>query len=282
MYNKIFILFQYLLPQKLLTLLAGRLADSKTPWFKNYFIRWFIARYNVDMSLAKQENPTAYPCFNSFFIRELKPHLRPITPGENALASPADGCIAQIGSIQKTKLLQAKGVNYSLETLLGGDIQLAELFKNGSFATIYLAPHNYHRVHMPIAGKLVKTLFVPGKLFSVNQVTAESIADLYTRNERLISLFETQAGPMAVILVGAMLVGSIQTVWMKKPARERRIHVESYTANPRVLPKGAELGHFKMGSTVILLFSKDKVTWNPSLTETSQLNFGQLIGNIVI
>lgn len=282
MKQKLFILFQYLAPQWALTSFAGWLAENRTPWFKNWFIRRFIKHYRVDMSEAKQENPLAYPTFNSFFIRELKPNARPIHASDTSIISPADGCIAQIGAIQKTKLLQAKGAYFTLNALFGGENQLAELFKNGNFTTVYLAPHNYHRVHMPIAGKLIKTIFIPGKLFSVNQTTAAAVPNLYSRNERFICLFETQAGPMAVILVGAMIVGSIQTVWMKKPVKEKRIHVESYTANPKTLAKGAELGHFKLGSTVIVLFANDRVKWETMIGENDPLKFGQLIGNIVV
>lgn len=279
MIKKISVYLQYLAPQHWLTHIAGWLAENRTPWFKNFFIKKFIKKYNVDMSLAKIENPEAFVCFNQFFIREFKPELRPVTAGANEIACPADGTIAQIGRIQKAKMLQAKNFYFTLDALLGGDLQLAETFQNGDFATIYLAPSNYHRVHMPITGKLIKTIFVPGNLFSVNNITAESVPNLYSRNERLICLFETAAGPMAVILVGAMIVGSIQTVWMKEPVREKHIHIETCTAKNYVLAKGAELGHFKLGSTVLVLFSKDKTVWTNGLGADTVVNFGQLIGN---
>ena len=183
---------------------------------------------------------------------------------------------AQIGNIQKKQLLQAKNFYFDLGTLLGGDTQLADNFHDGTFATIYLAPHNYHRVHMPLDGKLVKTIYVPGKLFSVNRMTSEIIPNLYSRNERLICVFDTTLGPMTIVLVGAMIVGSIQTVWMKNPIRANRIITETFSDGIQLI-KGAELGYFKLGSTVILLFGKDKILSQSTLTTTSTLQVGQQI-----
>jgi phosphatidylserine decarboxylase len=268
--------FQYILPQHLLTKLAGKLADSRTPWLKNFLIKQFIKTYHVNLTEALIENPEAYDNFNQFFIRELKPGIRPIASAPNAIISPADGYIAQIGNIQKKQLLQAKNFYFDLGTLLGGDTQLADNFHDGTFATIYLAPHNYHRVHMPLDGKLVKTIYVPGKLFSVNRMTSEIIPNLYSRNERLICVFDTTLGPMTIVLVGAMIVGSIQTVWMKNPIRANRIITETFSDGIQLI-KGAELGYFKLGSTVILLFGKDKILSQSTLTTTSTLQVGQQI-----
>lgn len=270
---------QYILPQHLLSRLAGGLAESRTPWIKNFLIFVFMKRYNVDMSIAAIEDPYAYPTFNSFFIRALKKDARPIDQEQHALVVPADGTIAQIGYVNKTSLLQAKNFNFNLSTLLADDASLTTDFTDGAFATFYLAPHNYHRVHMPLTGKLKKTIYVPGKLFSVNQVTAACIPNLYSRNERLICLFETEAGPLVIIFVGAMIVGSIQTIWMNKPVRNKQIIVENFENNIEVA-KGAELGYFKMGSTVILLCQKHKVVWSASLTPNSTVQFGQFLAKI--
>ncbi len=278
--EKISVYLQYLVPQHMLTVLMGRLAEIRTPWLKNWMIRRFIRKYHVDMSAAQQETPEAYPTFNSFFIRQIKPSLRPIANLKDDIACPVDGTVAQIGSINKNQLLQAKNFYFDLESLLGGDTQLAQTFYDGSFATLYLAPHNYHRIHMPLSGILEKSIYIPGKLFSVNRMTSDLIPGLYSRNERLVTLFNTEAGPMAVILVGAMIVGGIQTVWM-----DHAVRVNSATdISPDrtiTLKTGDELGFFKLGSTVILLFAKDKITWNPRLGTDSTIQFGQLIGNIV-
>ncbi len=278
MFKNMSVYIQYVLPQHLFSSLMGWLAEIRIPWLKNYFIYRFIKTYQVDMSLAQEENPTHYPTFNSFFIRQLKPKLRPIASGKHEIACPVDGTIAQIGQIRKNQLLQAKQFYFDLDTLLGGDTQLAKNFYDGSFATHYLAPYNYHRVHMPLSGKLEKTIYVPGKLFSVNVMTSELIPHLYSRNERLICLFSTDAGPMAVILVGALNVGNIQTVWMDTPHRSQ-LSITTYSQDI-FLPTGAELGYFKLGSTVILLFGKDKIAWHPTFTSGSSAQFGQLIGHI--
>ncbi|RDI42412.1 archaetidylserine decarboxylase [Aquicella lusitana] len=279
MFNQLFAYSQYLLPQHLLSALAGRLAESRSPRLKNSLIRFFIHRYKVDLSEAISENLDDYPTFNSFFIRQLKPGIRPLALAPEAVISPVDGRVAALGKINQNQLLQAKKHYYNLETLLGNDKELATLFSDGDFATLYLAPQNYHRVHMPLSGTLTKSIYVPGKLFSVNRITSELIPNLYSRNERLISLFDTEAGKMAMILVGAMIVGSIQTVWMTQPIRSHQMITETFT-NGLTLQKSAELGYFKMGSTVILLFEKNKVTWSPSFKTNSAIHFGQFLGKI--
>lgn len=271
---------QYFLPHHLLAKTMGWLSECRTPWFKNFFIQRFIQRYHVDMREALIENPQSYPTFNHFFIRQLKPVLRPIAVAANSIACPVDGMIAQLGHINKNQLLQAKQFYYDLKTLLGDDTQATQLFADGPFITLYLAPNNYHRVHMPLTGKLHKMIYVPGRLFSVNRMTSELIPNLYARNERLISIFETDAGYMAVILIGAMFVGSIQMAWMEKPIRGREIRKEIFPNHPG-LSKGEELGHFKMGSTVIVLCQKNKATWLPSLQANQAIYLGQELGTIL-
>lgn len=267
---------QYMLPQRLLTQLAGALGNCRWPWLKNYLIRYFIGRFDVDMHSAIIENPYDYPNFNSFFTRQLKPEARPIAEGKESIACPVDGSISQIGNIHENRIIQAKGFDYSLISLLGGNEQLAHLFENGKFATLYLSPKDYHRVHMPFDGKLRETLFIPGRLFSVNTETTENVPQLFAKNERLVCIFDTELGPMAVILVGAMLVGSIETVWHAK-TDTNKITRETYASSLK-LAKGQELGLFKMGSTVILLFANNKISWLDTLVANSSVRMGQLMG----
>ncbi len=278
--NRPNVYLQYLLPQHALSTLAGRLANIRTPGIKNWMINKFIHDYHIDMLEATEPSIDAYATFNDFFIRRLKPELRPIADQASHIASPADGSIAQSGTIHGHQLLQAKGMYYTLHTLLGGDTEAVSQFTDGSYATIYLAPHNYHRVHMPLAGKLEKTIYIPGRLFSVNIMTSSIIPNLYARNERLICLFSTSAGPMAIILVGAMIVGSIKTVWMDAPVRANQIITTSFT-DKIMLEKGAELGHFNLGSTVIVLFGKNQAAWSPQLQAGKTIQYGEPIGSIV-
>jgi len=256
----------------------GQLAESHIVWLKNKFILNFIKRYPVNLKEAIEEQPTAYNSFNDFFIRRLKPELRPISAGEQDIISPVDGTIAQFGCIKKGQLLQAKQAYFDLTKLLGGDEADATFFYDGDYATFYLAPHNYHRVHMPIDGKLLKTIYIPGRFFSVNHQTTQHVPQLYVKNERLITLFDTQAGRMAVILVGAMIVGYIQLAWMQSPRIRRRVSQEIQESI--VLKKGEELGYFKLGSTVILLFENNKICWNQQLETAQMINMGQYIGTI--
>ncbi len=272
---------QYLLPKRLLTSLAGRLAESTNPGLKNWMIKRFIQRYNVDMSLAVIEDPEKYSNFNDFFTRHLKPEVRPMTNGEKDIVCPVDGSIAQIGQIKQNQLLQAKNFYFDLETMFANDQQLAETFYDGSFATLYLSPRDYHRVHMPLAGKLEKAIYVPGRLFSVNRMTSDLVPQLYSRNERLICLFSTEAGPMAVIFVGALIVGGIQTVWMNKPATSYKAGDIMPPSKNVHLAKGAELGKFLLGSTVIVAFKQSKVAWAPGLSADSTVQFGQFLGKIL-
>jgi phosphatidylserine decarboxylase len=273
------VLIQYCCPQHLLTKAAGLLAECRWIWFKNWAIKRLIRKYHVNASEALSENLADYATFNSFFTRKLKPELRPIAAGAEQIASPADGCVSQIGNIKEDTLFQAKGFYYSANTLLGGSEERARSFYNGKFATIYLAPKDYHRVHIPLSGTLRETIYIPGELFSVNQYTARAVPNLFARNERLVCLFDTEAGPMAVILVGAMLVGHIETAWPMKPAVGKKISTERYSS-PIHLKKGEELGLFKMGSTVIMLFGKDQIAWNPALQENSVVKMGAEIGTL--
>ncbi|WP_271273290.1 archaetidylserine decarboxylase [Aliamphritea hakodatensis] len=283
MKDKIFILLQHLLPQHLLSRLVGKLADCRTNWVKSTFISWFAKRYNVNMSEAVQESLNAYPDFNSFFTREIKLERRPLA--DTDIISPADGAISQLGPIDHGRVFQAKGRGYALTTLLGGYNDLAEQFIDGQFATVYLSPKDYHRVHMPVTGTLRDTIYVPGDLYSVNQTTAEGVENLFARNERLVAIFDTEYGPMAMILVGAMIVAGIETVWAGQVApQQRKIWRTEHTPEPQapvVLEKGAEMGRFKLGSTVILLFGKDVIEWQENLQAGSPVNMGHAFGNRV-
>lgn len=279
--EKLSVILQHCLPKQALSLFAGKIADIRIPFIKNKLIQYFLDQYPVNMNEAAITSPLAYPSFNEFFIRKLKPELRPIDSDPKHLISPVDGTIAEMGFIQNNQLLQAKNSYFDLKNLLGNDDSFSTHFHDGAFTTLYLAPHNYHRVHMPLAGTLKKTIFVPGKLFSVNEMASAHIPKLYARNERLICYFETELGWMAVILVGAMLVGSIQPVWSTTPVREKKLTVTTFD-HPLSFKKGDELGYFKMGSTVILLFEKNKIKWLEKLHAKSPIQFGEYIGDLMI
>jgi phosphatidylserine decarboxylase len=278
MQKKLKIFIQYIVPQHLLSRFAGFIAECRIRWLKNWLIRDFIRRYQVDLTLARIENIQDFPNFNSFFIRQLKPAVRPIASGVKEVACPADGVISQIGKIEKDTLLQAKGFHFQLHELLGGGENHVKTFFDGDFATIYLAPKDYHRVHMPLAGELRETIYIPGKLFSVNQETAMSVPQLFSRNERLVCIFETAFGPMAVIMVGAMIVGNIKTVWPLESHPTRVI--KKFYENMVRLDKGAELGYFKLGSTVIVLFPKNMLEWSMGMRENSRVQVGKMMGMV--
>lgn len=263
MNDRMFIKLQHLVPQHALSRLVGRVASCNNRLIKNTFINWFIKRYQVDMSLAAEPNLSAYACFNDFFTRALKPGIRPICTEQKAIVCPADGAISQLGKIVNGRIFQAKGQDYSVAELLGGDAALAEEFSDGDFATVYLSPKDYHRVHMPYGGKLRTMVSIPGDLFSVNAVTAENVPRLFSRNERVAAIFDTELGPMAVVLVGAMIVAGIETVWdgQLAPMGSREIQTSLYPYQNIQLEKGAEMGRFKLGSTAIILFAKDKIHW---------------------
>jgi phosphatidylserine decarboxylase len=281
---RLFILFQYLLPHHLLSRGVGVLAQNHL--LRKLFIRAFIKRYKVDLSQAKIQEVDKFENFNAFFTRELQSNARPLANVQGAIVCPADGAVSQLGNITDGNLLQAKGRHYSCKSLLAGDAQMAELFRSGKFATIYLSPRDYHRVHMPMTGILKKTVYVPGKLFSVNQATADSVPNLFARNERLICLFGTEVGPMAVILVGAMIVAGIDTVWTGEvcPTTGKREIIETNYTNqtPAVeLSLGSELGRFRLGSTAIVLFPRGAMEFESSLEATSSVAMGQLLGQFL-
>lgn len=280
--DQLFAFAQYITPQKALSRFVGRIAECTNKQVKNTFIGQFVKKYQVDMSEAIQEDPFSYRNFNDFFTRAIKPEMRPIAPGENIIACPADGAISQLGDIEYGTIYQAKNHHYSLTELLGGDAELSNQFLGGKFATVYLSPRDYHRVHMPLDGKLIKTIHVPGKLFSVNKVTAEQIPNVFARNERTVCIFETNAGPMAVILVGAMIVASIETVWTGQVtpfSKQVQTWDHQKLANIQ-LKKGEEMGRFKLGSTAIVLFGKDAAEWEKHLTAESPTQMGMAFGKI--
>lgn len=281
MNDKLFIKLQHLVPQHALSRVIGRIASCNNKLIKNTFITWFIKRYQVDMTLAAEENPRAYASFNDFFTRALKPGIRPICGEPTALVCPADGAISQLGKIAQDRIFQAKGQDYSVEELLGGDTALAQEFSEGEFATVYLSPKDYHRVHMPYGGKLRTMISIPGDLFSVNTVTAENVPRLFSRNERVAAIFDTDIGPMAVVLVGAIIVAGIETVWdgQLAPMGSRETQTSLYPYQNIQLEKGAEMGRFKLGSTAIILFAKDKIRWEAQFVAGATTRVGVKLAN---
>jgi phosphatidylserine decarboxylase len=280
MNEKLFIKLQHLVPQHALSRLVGQIAGSTNSLVKNTFIEWFIKRYQVDMTIAAEENPRAYASFNDFFTRALKPDIRPICREANSIVCPADGSISQAGKIIDGKIFQAKGRDYSTEELLGGDSELGQLFADGDFATVYLSPKDYHRVHMPYGGKLVRTISIPGDLFSVNAVTASNVPRVFSRNERVAAIFETDIGPMAIVLVGAMIVAGIETVWdgQLAPMGSREIETSLYPYQNIRLEKGEEMGRFKLGSTAVILFASNKIRWEPQFVAGTTTRVGVKMG----
>ncbi len=273
---------QYILPHHPLSRMMGVLTHSKNKTWKNFFIKQIIRHYHVNMDESLEQNIDNFACFNEFFTRELKPGIRPITNQPGAIASPADGAVSQCGEITTGNIFQAKGKNYSVIDLLGGNANQASVFENGNFATIYLSPKDYHRLHMPIAGTLKQMIHIPGRLFSVNGATANSVPRLFARNERVVAIFDTEIGPMALVLVGAIFVASIETVWHGEitPPTSSTTQTWNYSNNAPVLPRGAEMGRFNMGSTIIVLFSKDKMAWSGDLKANKTVKLGQLIGKV--
>jgi len=282
---RLFVAMQYLLPQHFLSRQVHRLARSRVKPVKNALIGSFVRHFRPDMSDAADPEPRDYPSFNAFFTRSLRPGSRPIDPDPAALVSPVDGTVSQIGQLEGSTLLQAKGHRYSLEALLGGACAWAERFAGGSFATLYLAPYNYHRIHMPGAAALRAAWFVPGKLFSVNSVTAAAVPGLFARNERVVCAFEEGPFAFALALVGALFVGSIATVWhgdvtpCSSPRRAADLPVDTGRAASR-LERGAELGRFNMGSTVILLLPPATADWLPDLQPGSPVRVGQTLARL--
>ncbi|MBL8321337.1 MAG: phosphatidylserine decarboxylase [Acinetobacter sp.] len=273
--QQIFIRAQRAVPQHKLSRVIGKVAASENPLVKNAVIAAFKAQYGIDMSIAEQGNALKFKSFNEFFTRSLKDGARAIDADAGSIVSPADGAISQLGKIEAGDIFQAKGQSFSVEKLIA-DPQLAEPFKNGEFATVYLSPKDYHRVHMPFAGTLTETLYVPGELFSVNQTTAENIPGLFARNERMVCLFDTELGRMAVVLVGAMIVAGIETVATGKVKPTGRLELNQHNL---FLEKGAELGRFYLGSTAVILFEENKIQWDAAFKANSAVIMGEALGH---
>ncbi len=284
--SQLFLLLQHILPKRLITALVYRLARIRVRAIKDLLIRSFLKIYTVNLDEVARSVPDEFVSFNDFFIRELNSDSRPIDSSASSIVSPADGFISAVGHIEKNSVLQAKGLDYSLEELLATDLHEAQSYYDGSFATIYLAPFNYHRVHAPFAGELVAVRYVPGTLFSVNQMTVSKFRGLFVRNERLICHFRTAAGPYVLILVGAMNVGSITTPWTGELRPRKGNIVENIDLQratpPRSADKGDLLGWFNMGSTVILLLPPHVCEWRSGLGSGDALRMGEAIGRIVV
>ena len=279
----LFIFLQRIVPQHLISKIIGSFAASKNKKIKNIFISFFINKYEINMKEALEENPLDYQSFNAFFTRRLKPGIRNFSKDKNCISSPVDGEISQIGSIKTGKLFQAKGRLFSLLEFLGGEEDLEKKFFDGEFATIYLSPKDYHRIHMPFSGRLKSMNYIPGDLFSVNPVTVDSVDNLFSRNERLSCIFETEKGYMAVVLVGAMIVSGIRVSWGTFNFKiNRTIQRWDYprTGEGSVfLKKGVELGQFFLGSTVVLCFPNNQVRWVDGLNQSSVVRLGQTLAN---
>jgi phosphatidylserine decarboxylase len=270
------VLPQYVLPKRGLTALAGRVASRERGPTTTRLVRWFVRKYGVDLGEAVESDPAAYASFNDFFTRALKPGARPIAHAD--LVCPVDGSISQFGAIEHDQVLQAKGHRYSTTALVGGDHALAERFHDGSFATLYLSPKDYHRIHMPCDGTLVRMIHVPGSLFSVNPVTARGVPRLFARNERVVCVFESDVfGVFVLTLVGATIVGSMATVWhgVVNPPRVRRVREWQYPDRAVRLKQGEEMGRFLLGSTVVLLFPKRPIRFNPRWQPGAPIRLGE-------
>lgn len=263
------ITLQYILPKHLISRLVGFLAAARLGFISHALMKLFIRAYGINMAEAKYENASDYASFNEFFTRPLKEGARPVVADEQTLAHPVDGAVSQAGPIAGDQLIQAKGHFYTVKALLGGDENAAAEFQDGTFACIYLAPKDYHRIHMPIAGTLREMIYVPGELFSVNPLTAANVPGLFARNERVVTIFDTEVGPMALVLVGATIVASIETVWagtVTPPTGSEVFRWQYPSEGPNAvrLEKGAEMGRFKLGSTVVLTFAKDAIELLPT------------------
>ena len=277
-FDDLFVMSQYLAPQHLLSRTAGLIADCRNPALKNALIKRFISHFDVDMNEAEFGEAKDYEHFNDFFTRALKPDAREIDSRKDRLVSPVDGTVSQLGKIQQGQIFQAKGQSFNVIELLGGNAELGQSFMGGDFATIYLSPKDYHRIHMPLDGTLRDMIYVPGKLFSVNPVTTEKVPRLFARNERVVAIFDTEIGPVAMVLVGAMIVASIETVWagLVAPLKRRVMHTRYGEAqSPVTIGKGEEMGRFKLGSTVVMLFPPDKIEFDPALKAGASVRMGQ-------
>ena len=272
------VLPQYLLPKKLLTRMAGRAAGARLGGATHAVIRRFVARYGVDMSEAANPDIASYASFNDFFTRALREGARPLAAAD--YVCPVDGAISAFGAIDKGQIFQAKGHAYSTLALLAGDAPLAAEFEHGQFATLYLSPRDYHRIHMPCAGRLQQMVYVPGELFSVNPATARGVPGLFARNERVVCVFDTARGPMALVLVGATIVGSMATVWhgVVNPPRGGEIRRWRYTEQPVELRQGDEMGRFLLGSTVVMLWPRGTLRFNPDWAPARPVRLGEAMG----
>ena len=278
MSDRLAVLLQYFLPKQALTILAGKVASARGGASTARLIKWFIGRYKVNMDEAANPDIHSYATFNEFFTRALRGDARPLASA--AYICPVDGAISQFGHIENDQLFQAKGHHYSTTALVGGDSDLAAKFQDGSFATIYLSPRDYHRIHMPCDGRLTRMIYVPGELFSVNPVTARGVPGLFARNERVVCVFETEHGPFVLTLVGATIVGSMATVWhgVVNPPRSREVRVWDYDKQQVLLKKGDEMGRFLLGSTVVMLFPKNTLQFNPQWAPAQSVRMGEVMG----
>ena len=273
---------QRLYPKHLLSWMMLRATRIRfAPW-KNWQIRWFIRRYGVDLSIAEDPALASYPHFNAFFTRALTSDARPLEGGPRTIVSPADGTVAAMGSMNGRSVVQAKDRTYTLEALFGGDERAAAAFDGGLFSTIYLSPRDYHRVHMPLTGRLRSTVYVPGDLFSVNPTTVDAIDGLFARNERVVSFLDTDLGPLAITMIGAVFVGCIEQVWrgVVTPPRRREALIERYDDTEIVLEQGCEMGRFNMGSTVIMMLANPAVEWSSWMAPGSLVQMGRRIGSL--
>jgi phosphatidylserine decarboxylase len=279
----LFTSLQYVLPHHALSQMMSKLTHCENKPFKNLFIKQIIKHYGVNMDEAREPDINAYFSFNAFFTRELKPGVRPLSTESNAIVCPADGAVSQAGDITDGKIFQAKGKSFTATDLLGGDAARAEPFNNGVFTTIYLSPKDYHRLHMPLTGTLREMVHIPGRLFSVNTATTNSVPGLFARNERVTAIFDTDAGPMALILVGAIFVSSVETVWhgVVTPPSITSVQSWQYQNDAPTLKIGEEMGRFNMGSTIIVLFGKDKAKWDTEFKAEKTVKLGELIGRVV-
>ncbi|HEX6203930.1 MAG TPA: archaetidylserine decarboxylase [Thermoanaerobaculia bacterium] len=274
---------QWPLPQHALSRLVLRVTHSRRRWLKSLLIRRIVAAYDVDLSEAAEPSPAAYASFNELFTRPLAPGARPLPDDATAVACPIDGAVSQAGTIEDGRVFQAKGREFSVDELLGGAPDRALPFRGGSFATLYLSPRDYHRIHMPVDGRLVETVHVPGRLFSVDERTTRAVPRLFARNERVAALFDSAAGPLAVVMVGALFVSGIETVWqgLITPPSSRWVRAWRHGDDGPSFARGDEIGRFNMGSTVILLFGPGRVAWSPELVPEATVRMGRAIGNIL-
>lgn len=282
--NMLKITAQYLLPKHAVSRLVGRLASAQAGALTTWLIRVFMKRFGISLAEAERERPEDYRTFNDFFTRTLKPGMRPVVAEPDSVALPVDGCISQLGDIRHGRIIQAKGHDFSARELLGGDDDLSALFQDGKFATIYLSPKDYHRIHMPLDGEVRNMVYIPGDLFSVNPLTAANVPNLFARNERVACVFKTPFGPMAMVLVGATIVASIETVWagtVTPPAGKMIKRWDFHGSDPIILKKGEEMGLFTLGSTVVCLFPPQMIEFIESLQPGTPTKMGELFAHLL-